>query len=120
MTIVGRRDDMIISGGENVHPVQVEGVINEHPGVADSAVVGLPDEHWGEIVTAYVVRADPALDAAACEAHCAGHPMLAAYKRPRLYRFVDALPTTATGKKVHYRVREMAVEDHAANLLQRP
>ena len=55
VTIVGRKDDMIISGGENVHPTQVEAVLNEHHGVSDSAVVGVPDERWGEIVVAYVV-----------------------------------------------------------------
>ena len=55
MTIVGRKDDMIISGGENVHPTQVEAVLAEHPGIADAAVVGLPDERWGEMVVAYVV-----------------------------------------------------------------
>ena len=58
VTIVGRKDDMIISGGENVHPTQVEAVLAEHPGIADAAVVGLPDERWGELVVAYVVRAD--------------------------------------------------------------
>ena len=99
---------MIISGGENVHPTQVEAVLAEHPGITDAAVVGLPDERWGELVVAYVVASDPALDAAACEAHCNGHPMLAAYKRPRAYRFVSELPMTATGKKVHYQVREQA------------
>jgi acyl-CoA synthetase (AMP-forming)/AMP-acid ligase II len=56
VTIIGRKDDMIISGGENVHPVQVEAVLAEHEGVADSVVVGVPDDRWGEIVTAYVVR----------------------------------------------------------------
>ena len=61
VTIVGRGDDMLISGGENVHPVQVEEVLNEHPGVADSCVVGLPDERWGQLIVAYVV---PAADAA--------------------------------------------------------
>jgi acyl-CoA synthetase (AMP-forming)/AMP-acid ligase II len=120
VTIVGRKDDMIITGGENVHPVQVEAVLNEHPGVADCAVVGVPDEQWGELVVAYVVRADGALDAAACEAHCHGHPMLAAYKRPRAYRFVDALPMTATGKKMHFRLREQARDDAAAGVLERP
>jgi acyl-CoA synthetase (AMP-forming)/AMP-acid ligase II len=120
VTIVGRKDDMIISGGENVHPVQVEAVLNEHPGIADSLVVGVPDERWGEIVVAYVVRADPGLDAAACEAHCHGHPMLADYKRPRLYSFVDELPMTATGKKLHYRVREQARQDAADGRLERP
>jgi acyl-CoA synthetase (AMP-forming)/AMP-acid ligase II len=120
VTIVGRKDDMIISGGENVHPTQVEAVLNELEGVADSAVVGLPDERWGEIVVAYVVASDPALDAAACEAHFTGHPMLAGYKRPRAYRFVSELPMTATGKKVHYQLREQAVRDAAQGLLLRP
>jgi acyl-CoA synthetase (AMP-forming)/AMP-acid ligase II len=120
VTIVGRKDDMIISGGENVHPTQVESVLNEHPGIADSAVVGVPDERWGELVVAYVVRSDASVDAAACEAHCVAHPMLAGYKRPRAYRFVDALPVTATGKKVHYQVREQARREAADGLLQRP
>jgi len=120
VTIVGRKDDMIISGGENVHPTQVEAILSEHPEIADSAVVGVPDEHWGQLVVAYVVASDPALDAAACEAHCTGHPMLAAYKRPRAYRFVSELPMTATGKKVHYQLREQAVRDAADGLLLRP
>jgi acyl-CoA synthetase (AMP-forming)/AMP-acid ligase II len=120
VTIVGRKDDMIISGGENVHPTQVEAVLAEHPGVSDAAVVGLADERWGEIVVAYVVASDPTLDAAALEAHCKDHPMLAAFKRPRRYRFVEELPMTATGKKVHYQVREMAQRDAAAGLLQSP
>jgi acyl-CoA synthetase (AMP-forming)/AMP-acid ligase II len=120
ITIVGRKDDMIISGGENVHPAQVEGVLTEHPGVAEAVVVGVPDERWGELVVAYVVRADPALDAATCEAHCLGHPMLADYKRPRAYRFVDALPMTATGKKMHYQVREQARREAAEGVLDLP
>jgi acyl-CoA synthetase (AMP-forming)/AMP-acid ligase II len=120
VTIVGRKDDMIISGGENVHPTQVEAVLAEHPGIADAAVVGLPDGRWGELVVAYVVATDPELDAAACEAHCHSHPMLAAYKRPRAYRFVTELPMTATGKKVHYQLREQARRDAADGLLTRP
>ena len=120
VTIVGRKDDMIISGGENVHPTQVEAVLAEHPAVTDAAVVGLPDERWGELVVAYVVSSDPQLDAAALDAHCHGHPMLASFKRPRAYRFVEALPMTATGKKLHYQVRELAVRDAADGLLQRP
>ena len=120
VSIVGRKDDMIISGGENVHPTQVEAVLSELPGVSDAAVVGLPDARWGELVVAYVVASDPTLDAAALEAHAHGHPMLAAYKRPRRYRFVDELPMTATGKKIHYRVREMAITDAADGLLQTP
>jgi acyl-CoA synthetase (AMP-forming)/AMP-acid ligase II len=130
VTIVGRGDDMLISGGENVHPVQVEEVLNEHPGVAESVVVGLPDERWGELVTAYVVPAGAgagagegvggALEVAALDAHCRQHPMLADYKRPRAYRLVEELPMTATGKKMHFRVRETAIADDAAGLLVRP
>jgi acyl-CoA synthetase (AMP-forming)/AMP-acid ligase II len=121
VTIVGRGDDMLISGGENVHPVQVEEVLNEHPGVADSCVVGLPDERWGELIVAYVVPAADAaeeLTVASLDAHCREHPMLADYKRPRAYRLVDSLPMTATGKKMHFRVRESAIADAA--LLDRP
>ncbi len=120
VTIVGRKDDMIITGGENVHPVQVEEVLNGLDGVLDSCVVGVPDETWGEQVVAYVRRADDSVTAAACDDHCRNHPMLAHYKRPRAYRFVDELPMTATGKKVHYLVREQAVGDAADGLLERP
>ncbi len=120
ITIVGRKDDMIISGGENVHPAQVEAVLNEHPRVRDSVVVGVPDERWGELVVAYVIREDSSLDAAALEAHTRDHPMLAGYKRPRAYRFVEEIPLTATGKKLHYRIREQARADAAAGLLERP
>ncbi len=121
VTIVGRGDDMLISGGENVHPVQVEEVLNEHPAVADSCVVGLPDERWGELIVAYVVPdADAELTVAALDTHCREHPMLADYKRPRAYRLVDSLPMTATGKKMHFRVREAAIADDAAGLLERP
>jgi acyl-CoA synthetase (AMP-forming)/AMP-acid ligase II len=120
VTIVGRKDDMIISGGENVHPVQVEAVLGEHPGVADSAVVGAPDDRWGELVVAYVVRGDADLDAAALDAHCRSHPMLAPYKRPRAYAFVDEIPMTATGKKLHYRMRERARDDVQDGRLERP
>jgi acyl-CoA synthetase (AMP-forming)/AMP-acid ligase II len=123
VTIVGRKDDMIISGGENVHPTQVEAVLAEHPAVADAAVVGVPDEQWGELVVAYVVGAgdaNGALNVATLEAHCRDHPMLAPYKRPRAYRFVEALPMTATGKKLHYLIRSRATEDAAAGLLEKP
>ena len=105
VTVVGRKDDMIISGGENVHPVQVEEALNEHPAVVDSVVVGLPDPQWGEIVVAYVQLRESGVTAAELDAYCRSHPMLADYKRPRRYRFVDSLPRTATGKKMHYVIR---------------
>ncbi|MGH3626623.1 MAG: class I adenylate-forming enzyme family protein [Sciscionella sp.] len=118
VTIVGRKDDMIISGGENVHPVQVEEALNEHPRIADALVVSVPDETWGQRILAYVIRSDDALTAADCDSHCRAHPMLADYKRPRAYRFVDSLPLTATGKKVHYRAREQAATEYAAGLFE--
>ncbi|MGH3425029.1 MAG: class I adenylate-forming enzyme family protein, partial [Nocardioidaceae bacterium] len=118
VTIVGRKDDMIISGGENVHPVQVEEVLAAHPDIIDAAVVGVPDPTWGERVVAYVRRAHDRLGADDCDTFCREHPSLADFKRPRAYRFVDELPMTATGKKVHYRVREQAVEDSGAGALE--
>jgi acyl-CoA synthetase (AMP-forming)/AMP-acid ligase II len=120
VTIVGRKDDMIISGGENVYPVQVEEVLNEHPLVSDCIVVGMPDEHWGEMVVCYVQPSGPGLTAQECDRHCRAHPMLADYKRPRGYRFVDELPRTATGKKLHYRVRAEVRDAEHAPPLERP
>jgi acyl-CoA synthetase (AMP-forming)/AMP-acid ligase II len=112
VTIVGRKDDMVITGGENVHPVQVEEALNQHPKVADSIVVGVPDEKWGQRIVAYVVPAED-VTAGELDEHCRRHPMLADFKRPRGYRFVDALPLTATGKKVHYKARETAAAEMA-------
>ena len=120
VTIVGRKDDMVISGGENVHPVQVEEVLNQHPGVADSLVVGISDPTWGRRVMAYVVPRDPDLSATELDRYCKEHPMLAGYKRPRGYRFVETLPLTATGKKVHYVATRNAEEEHAQGLFQEP
>ncbi|MGH3495779.1 MAG: class I adenylate-forming enzyme family protein, partial [Sciscionella sp.] len=84
VTVIGRKDDMIISGGENVHPVQVEEVLNSHADVADSIVVGLPNEEWGELVVAYVqprpgALADAQAAAAELDAHCTESASLALY-----------------------------------------
>lgn len=115
VTIVGRKDDMLLSGGENVHPVQVEEALNAHPGVADSLVVGVPDDEWGQRVVAYVVRVDgDTTSAEQLDAHCHHHPMLSSFKRPRAYRFVDQLPVSATGKKLHYKATEQARDDLAS------
>lgn len=119
VTIAGRKDDMLISGGENIQPVQVEAALAEHPDVADCLVVGLPDEKWGQIVVAYVVARRPSLAAKDIDAFCKQHPMLAAFKRPRYYRLVDTLPMTATGKKVHYKARAQVKQDFAAGLLEK-
>jgi malonyl-CoA/methylmalonyl-CoA synthetase len=94
--ILGRSKELIISGGLNVYPREVEDVLLDHPDVAEVAVVGTPSDEWGELVTAYVVptgdnpAAEPLLTFAA--------ERLAAFKRPRLLRFVDSLPRNALGK----------------------
>lgn len=118
VTIMSRKDDMLISGGENVYPVQVEEAINENPKIEDSVVVGLKDDKWGQIICAYVVKKDPSLTAKELNEFCVQHPMLARFKRPRYYRFVDKLPFTATGKKVHYKVAEMVQQDYDQGLLE--
>jgi acyl-CoA synthetase (AMP-forming)/AMP-acid ligase II len=118
VTVVGRKDDMIISGGENVHPVQVEEVLAGHEGVADSIVVGLPDGHWGEVVVAYVQPREGKLTDAAeaareLDAYLRASVALADYKRPRRYTFVSELPYTATGKKQHFKLKEQSPQDAA-------
>ena len=114
--IVGRIDDMIISGGENVHPLEVEDVLERAPGVREVAVVGLPDERWGQAVTAFVVLdADAAgatgeAAAARLDAHCLASADLARFKRPRRYHFPDALPKSPSGKILRRLLREQAAE----------
>jgi 2-furoate---CoA ligase len=104
--VAGRVDDMIISGGENIHPVEVEEVLARHPGVRDVAVVGEPDERWGQRVVAFVVPAAPALTAEALDAHCRGSADLAPFKRPRRVVFVQAIPKTASGKILRRLLRD--------------
>ena len=95
--IVDRWKDMYISGGENVYPAEVENVLHQIAGIAEAAVIGVPDPQWGEVGMA-IVAAKPghSLTEAAIHAHCAAN--LARFKCPRLIRFVDALPRNATGK----------------------
>jgi fatty-acyl-CoA synthase len=95
--IVGRKKDMIISGGENVYPLEVEHVLAEHPGVSEVAVVGLPDPKWGEAVTAVIVPAPGVeLTGEQLKAHCKAK--LAGYKIPKRFHFVAELPKTSVGK----------------------
>jgi fatty-acyl-CoA synthase len=104
----GRSDDMIISGGINIMPARVEEVLLGHRGVAECAVVGVPDPEWGERVQAFVVRADPALDAKTLELHVRASD-LSAYQRPRVYTFVAELPRTSTNKVLRRALRETAL-----------
>ena len=95
-----RRIDMIISGGVNIYPAEIEGVLASHPAVADVAVIGVPDEEWGEAVKAVVQLADGAVasDALATELVAYGREHLAGYKCPRSIDFVAEIPRTSTGK----------------------
>lgn len=94
--VTGRIDDLIISGGENISPVDIESVLSLHPAVDEVAVAGLPDERWGKIVVAFVKTKAP-VDAAILDEHCRGSS-LPNYKRPRRYVFVRAVPKSPVGK----------------------
>ena len=117
--VVGRKDDMIISAGENIYPVQIEEVLQQNPRVSDCIVTSVPDKTRGEAVVAYLIPADDNLTVQDMLAYCAGHPMLSTYKCPKYYRFVKELPYNATGKKLHYRMKEQALQDKEAGLLER-
>jgi 2-furoate---CoA ligase len=94
--VTGRVDDMIITGGENVSPVDIESCLSLHPAVSEVAVVGLPDERWGKIVVAFVQRAST-VTAEELDRHCKVSG-LANFKRPRRYEFVKAIPKSPVGK----------------------
>ena len=107
MVLKGRVDDMIRSGGESVHPEEVEATLNAHPGVKESAVVGVADARWGQLVAACVVAREDGASAADLDAHCRAGT-LAGYKRPRGYVFVDELPRNAANKVLRRVLREKA------------
>ncbi len=104
--VVQRRADLIVSGGENVYPVEVEQVLAQFPGVIDACVVGLPNQEWGQqVAAAVVVNGNRAISESALLAFC--RERLAGYKQPRFIRFVDALPRTGSGKVQREQVREL-------------
>jgi fatty-acyl-CoA synthase len=106
LRIEGRVKDMIIRGGENIYPREIEDVLFAHPAVAEAAVVGVPDERWGEVVAAYV-RVAPGERQPTPEelrAHCREH--LAPYKTPLYWNFVEAFPMTPSGKIQKFRLQE--------------
>jgi long-chain acyl-CoA synthetase len=109
MTVLGRIDHTIKSGGENIHPSEVENVLFEHPGIADAAVVGLPSRKWGDVVAAAIIRKDPALSAETLDQYCVASPDLANFKRPRHYFFVDEIPSNPTGKVERHRLKEILI-----------
>jgi fatty-acyl-CoA synthase len=105
LTISDRKKDVIITGGENVSSIEVEDAVFSHPAVAEVAVIGVPDEKWGELVTALVVVAEgQQVTAEEIVAHCRGR--IAGYKIPKRVEFRDELARTATGKIQKFKLRE--------------
>ena len=103
--IVDRIKDMIVSGGENVYSVEVESAVMKHPAVAQCAVIGIPDEHWGESVYAAVVlKPETQATSESIIEHC--HALIANYKCPRKVVFLDALPISGAGKILKNKLRD--------------
>jgi fatty-acyl-CoA synthase len=108
--IVGRSKDMVIRGGENVYPREVEEFLYGHPAVADVSVIGVPDERYGEELMAWVVlKEGEQLDDEDLREFCRGK--IAHYKVPRYVKFVDEFPMTVTGKVQKFKMRERAIEE---------
>ena len=105
-----RVDDMIISGGENIYPREVEDLLHAHPAVLDVAVVGQPNDRWGETVTAFVVKKDPKVTNEELDIYCINSNQLANYKRPRKYIFCETLPRNASGKIMKFVLRKQLEE----------
>jgi fatty-acyl-CoA synthase len=103
--IADRADDMIVSGGENIYPREVEDILFEHEGVLEAAVFAVPHEHWGEQVAAAIVK-KKSLTEGELELYCKESSRLADYKRPRRYFFIDELPKNSSGKVQKFILRE--------------
>ncbi|OLO27587.1 4-chlorobenzoate--CoA ligase [Alkalihalophilus pseudofirmus] len=98
LTVIGRADDMIISGGENIYPELIEKILVEHPKVEEAVIVGEDDERWGQSVVAYIVPTDQSLSFQELDRFCKYHNHLSSNQRPRRYVFIEMLPRSATGK----------------------
>jgi len=110
--IVGRIKDMVIRGGENIYPREIEEFLHRHPDVQDVQVVGVPDERYGEELCAWIVpRAGAILDEESIRAFCRGQ--VAHYKVPRYVRLVNGFPTTVTGKVQKFQIREQMIKELA-------
>jgi fatty-acyl-CoA synthase len=106
MQIVDRVDETILSGGENIYPQEVELFLKKHPLVEDAAIIGLPDEKWGEKVVALIIRKNEQLQEEDIESYCLESDELARFKRPRKVVFVEALSKNVFGKIERYKLVE--------------
>ena len=110
LNIVGRIKDMVIRGGENVYPREIEEFLYSHPAVSDVQVIGVPDEKYGEEIMAWLkLRPGAAVTGDELREYCRGK--ISTYKIPRYWKFVDAFPTTVTGKVQKFKMREAAIEE---------
>jgi fatty-acyl-CoA synthase len=108
--VVGRIKDMVIRGGENVYPREIEEFLYAHPQIADVQVVGVPDQRYGEELMAWVIlRPGSTLTEAEVREFC--RDQIAHYKIPRYVKFVEAFPLTVTGKVQKFKMREAAIEE---------
>ena len=106
LTLKDRSKDLIISGGSNIYPREIEEVLVKHPDIVEVSVIGRPDREWGESVVAYVVMKDgTSLDTASLDEFCLAS--IARFKRPREYRLIDALPRNSYGKVLKTKLREL-------------
>jgi fatty-acyl-CoA synthase len=110
LNIVGRIKDLVIRGGENVYPREVEEFLYTHPDIGDVQVIGVPDDRYGEELMAWVIpREGASLDEGAVREFCRGK--IAHYKVPRYVKFVDSFPMTVTGKVQKFKMREQAIDE---------
>ena len=108
--IVGRSKDMVIRGGENIYPVEIENYLYRHPKIRDVQIVGIPDERYGEVLAAWIIPKEPGcLTEEEVREFCSEH--IAHYKVPAYYRFVTEYPMTITGKIQKYKIIEQMKEE---------
>ena len=112
--VTGRVDDMVITGGENVSPYEIEDLLSLHPKVEEVAVIGIPDEQWGQILVAYIKARVP-FDEKELDEYCLASS-LADFKRPRSYFFVDEIPTSPVGKILKRKLRA----SHSPSIVTNP
>ena len=114
LVVTGRLKEMIIRGGENLYPVEIENVLSDHPSVAEVAIIGLPDERMGEIVAAFV-RLAPGhrLDPVALKSFCRKH--MSPQKIPSVWRTIDQFPMTTSGKIQKFKLWDAEIEKHDLN-----
>ncbi len=117
LNIVGRIKDMIICGGENIYPREIEEFLYSHPAIVDVQVIGIPDPKFGETICAWVIPREGAqIDAKGLKDFCRGQ--IARYKIPRYFRFVDGFPMTISGKVQKYKMRETEIEERGLTELE--